>query len=158
MIDLTDKTLQGLLNYLKINTQEELINLTIDTDLINQVATYLYDNNIKITFSKVSELLGINRASIYNTYPKSKQYIKILINRQKVFNQAQRLNKNKEPLAKNKMNNNLGKDIDKAKIERFMTIIMNLELDISKKELMISSLKSKILSLQDTINSFKNNI
>ena len=85
MKDLND-SINGLINYLELNSIDELRALPIDNDLIGKVGNYLLESKEKITTSKVADLLGINRASIYNTYPKSAQYLQALIAQQKAIN------------------------------------------------------------------------
>ncbi|QKW82430.1 hypothetical protein [Acinetobacter sp. FDAARGOS_724] len=89
--DLTD-LIEGLLIYLELTSIHELRSLSINEDLIRKVANFLSGTDEKITIGKIAELLDINRASIYNTYPKTLEYIKGLIILQK--------NKNNRPLAK----------------------------------------------------------
>ena len=78
-----NKNINGLIKYLELNSIEDLRALPIDNDLIGKVGNYLLESKEKITTSKVADLLGINRASIYNTYPKSAQYLQALIAQQK---------------------------------------------------------------------------
>ena len=148
----------GLFIYLKIDSIDDLKKLTIDSHLINQVADYLYENKEKITFSKISELLDINRASIYNTYPKSKKYIQILINRQKSLKQSekdqlQNTKREKSSFKIAKDNNEL--KLDKENIQNFMSIIMSLELENQRKDIIINKLKAKVSILESTINQLK---
>lgn len=148
----------GLFIYLKIDSIDDLKKLTIDSHLINQVADYLYENKEKITFSKISELLDINRASIYNTYPKSKKYIQILINRQKSLKQSekdqlQNTKREKSSFKIAKDNNEL--KLDKDNIQKFMSIIMSLEIENQRKDIIINKLKAKVSILESTINQLK---
>lgn len=148
----------GLLIYLKIDSIDDFKKLTINYHLINKVADYLYENKEKITFSKISELLNINRASIYNTYPKSKKYIQILIHRQKSLkqyeiDQLQNTKQEKNSFKIAKENNEL--KLDKEKIQQFMSIIMSLELENERKDIIINKLKLKISSLESTISQLK---
>ena len=75
--------INGLAIYLELNSIDEFKALPINDDLIRTVSKYLSISNEKITVSIVAELLNIDRASIYNTYPKTLEYIKGLITLQK---------------------------------------------------------------------------
>lgn len=147
----------GLVKYLELNSIEELKKLPIDNDLIDKVGNYLLESKEKITTSKVAELLGINRASIYNTYPKSAQYLQALIAQQKAINYKKINDKSDTAVKKNTEKSQKLTNLNKEKIERFMSIIMSLEYQKSQKDNQIQILKSRIISLESTINELKNN-
>lgn len=146
----------GLVKYLKLDSIEELKKLPIDNDLIDKVGNYLLESKVKITTSKVAELLGINRASIYNTYPKSAQYLQALIAQQKAINNKKIHDKRDAAVKKNTEKSQKLNNLNKEKIERFMSIIMSLEYQNSQKNNQIQILKSRIISLESTINELKN--
>lgn len=144
--------INNLVNHLELNSIEELRALAIDNDLICKVANYLLESKEKITFSKIAELLEINRASIYNTYPKSTLYIKALILQQKAGKSQKTLEK-KSISIKSKINKKSQfSNLDQEKIEKFMSIIMSLEHQMKIKDLQIHKLQAKIASLQSTID------
>lgn len=148
-------TTDGLVEYLKLNSIDELRSLTIDEKLIDQVGTYLLESQQKITTSIVAQLLGINRASIYNTYPKSAQYLQALIAQQKAINTQKKLSKKSKPTKKiNKPTEALSK-LDKERIEKFMSVIMSLEFYKKTQEKEINELKSNIASLESKIREYK---
>lgn len=153
-LDITACT-EGLVEYLKLDSIVELKSLTVDEKLIDQVGTYLLESQQKITTSIVAQLLGINRASIYNTYPKSAQYLQALIAQQKAMIIQKK--KNKKPIIAKKISSesaNLN-TLDKEKIEKFMSIIMSLEFQKKRQENQINQLKSTISSLQSEINGLR---
>ncbi|TCB75659.1 hypothetical protein [Acinetobacter sp. ANC 4177] len=145
----------GLLIYLEINSIDELRSLNIDENLINKVGVYLLESKSKITTSIVAQLLGINRASIYNTYPQSAQYLQALIAQQKAINIKNKLNKKPKTTKKNSEPTESLSKLDKERIEKFMSIIMSLEFQKKKQENQINQLKSTVASLQSEIKELK---
>ena len=117
----------GLVSYLGLNSIDELRSLDIDENLINKVGVYLLESKEKITTSKVADLLGINRASIYNTHPKSAQYLQALIAQQKAINNQKKLSKKFKTTKKINEPTEVLSKLDKERIEKFMSVIMSLE-------------------------------
>ncbi|VXA86697.1 conserved hypothetical protein [Acinetobacter sp. 8I-beige] len=144
----------GLLIYLELNTINELRSLNIDESLINKVGVYLLESKIKITTSIVAQLLGINRASIYNTYPQSAQYLQALIAQQKAINIKNKLNKKPKPTKKNSEPSENLSNLDKEHIAKFMSIIMSLEFQKKTQKKQIDKLKSIVASLQSEIREY----
>ncbi|ENX29398.1 MULTISPECIES: hypothetical protein [Acinetobacter] len=154
MKDLND-SINGLINYLELNSIDELSALPIDNDLIGKVGNYLLESKEKITTSKVADLLGINRASIYNTYPKSAQYLQALIAQQKAINNQKNLAKRNSSVKKTTGKSPKFSELNEEKIERFMSIIMSLEYQKKRQEKQINQLKSTVASLQSEIREYK---
>lgn len=152
--DLTTLT-NGLINYLELNSIHELRSLAINDDLIRNVADYLSVTDEKITIGKIAELLDINRASIYNTYPKTVNYIKGLITLQKNKNNQKKSIKNKILVNKITPKSDKFSELNEEKIEKFMSIIMSLQYQLSQKNKQIDQLKSHVASLQSTIDQLK---
>ncbi len=150
-----NNTINGLLLYLELNSIDELRSLPINNDLINKVSNFLFESNEKITTSKVADLLSINRASIYNTYPQSAQYLQALIIQQKAFNNPKKLSKKNSPIKNTTEKAHKLNNLNKEKIEKFMTIIMSLEFQNKQKDKKIHMLNSKIASLESTIRDLK---
>ncbi len=145
----------GLVSYLGLNSIDELRSLDIDENLINKVGVYLLESKSKITTSIVAHLLDINRASIYNTYPQSAQYLQALIAQQKAINTQKKLSKKSKPTKKiNEPTEALSK-LDKERIEKFMSVIMSLEFQKKTQEKQINKLKSTVASLQSEIREYK---
>jgi len=144
--------INGLVNHLELNSIEELRALAIDNDLICKVANYLLESKENITTSKVAELLDINRASIYNTYPKAAKYLQVLIIQQKATNNLKNLNKTNTPIKKKIEKTPKFSNLNEEKVERFMSIIMSLEQQMAMKNLQIHKLQAKIASLNSTID------
>lgn len=143
--------LNGFIEYLNLTSIDDFNKLKKDHDLICKVGQYLLNSKQKITFGKVSEILGINRASIYNTYLKATIYIKALIVQQKAEKKLKPSFQKKSgfPERVNKSQNI--SQIDKDKITKFMTIIMSLEQQTDEKNRKIHELQAKVASLQSTI-------
>lgn len=154
MKDLND-SINGLINYLELNSIDELRALPIDNDLIGKVGNYLLESKEKITTSKVADLLGINRASIYNTYPKSAQYLQALIAQQKAITNQKNLAKRNSSVKKTTGKFPKFSELNEEKIERFMSIIMSLEYQKKRQEKQINQLKSTVASLQSEIREYK---
>lgn len=153
----TDRTLEGLLNYLNLDSLDDLHKKSIDHELICNVAKYLFESNEKITFGKVADFLNINRASIYNTHIKATTYIKSLIAQQKA---SKRIIPHKIKKS-NALYSNESKHIaklDKDKIESFMSVIMSLEHQMDLKDLRISKLLARVSSLESTITELKKHL
>lgn len=148
-------TINGLIDYLKLNSIDELRSLTIDEKLINQVGTYLLESQQKITTSIVAQLLDINRASIYNTYPKSAQYLQALIAQQKAITIQKQINKKPKLTKRISAESTTLSSLDKERIENFMSIIMSLEFQKKRQENQINQLKSTVASLQSEIKELK---
>lgn len=144
----------GLLNYFGLESLEEFRSLNIDEKLINKVGLYLSESNIKFNISNIAQLLGINRASIYNTYPQSAEYLQALIAQQKAIISQKKSNK-KPKTKKNTDPKEALKSLDKESIEKFMSIIMSLEFQKKTQEKQISKLKSTIASLQSELSQYK---
>lgn len=145
----------GLVSYLGLNSIGELRSLDIDENLINKVGVYLLESKSKITTSIVAHLLGINRASIYNTYPQSAQYLQALIAQQKAINTQKKLSKKPKTTKKiNELTEALSR-LDKERIEKFMSVIMSLEFQKKTQEKQINKLKSTVASLQSEIKELK---
>lgn len=136
----------GLVSYLGLNSIDELRSLDIDENLINKVGVYLLESKEKekITTSKVADLLGINRASIYNTYPKSAQYLQALIAQQKAINNQKKLSKKFKTTKKINEPTEVLSKLDKERIEKFMSVIMSLEFQKKIQEKQINNLKSTV--------------
>ncbi len=147
--------IHGLVIYLELNSIDELRALPIDNNLIGKVSNYLLESKEKITISKVADLLGINRASIYNTYPQSTQYIQALIAQQKAINNQKKFAKKDSPDKRNNKKIPKFSNLNEEKIEKFMSIIMSLEYQNKQKDNQIHMLKSKIVSLESTISELK---
>ena len=145
----------GLVSYLGLNSIDELRSLDIDENLINKVGVYLLESKEKITTSKVADLLGINRASIYNTYPKSAQYLQALIAQQKAINNQKKLSKKFKTTKKINEPTEVLSKLDKERIEKFMSVIMSLEFQKKTQEKQINKLKSTVASLQSEIKELK---
>ena len=145
----------GLVSYLGLNSIDELRSLDIDENLINKVGVYLLESKEKITTSKVADLLGINRASIYNTYPKSAQYLQALIAQQKAINNQKKLSKKFKTTKKINEPTEVLSKLDKERIEKFMSVIMSLEFQKKTQEKQINKLKSTVASLQSEIREYK---
>ena len=145
----------GLVSYLGLNSIDELRSLDIDENLINKVGVYLLESKEKITTSKVADLLGINRASIYNTYPKSAQYLQALIAQQKAINNQKKLSKKSKTTKKINQPTEALSKLDKERIEKFMSVIMSLEFQKKIQEKQINNLKSTVASLQSEIREYK---
>ncbi|MCJ0929247.1 hypothetical protein MTX11_15000 [Acinetobacter lwoffii] len=145
----------GLVSYLGLNSIDELRSLDIDENLINKVGVYLLESKEKITTSKVADLLGINRASIYNTYPKSAQYLQALIAQQKAINNQKKLSKKFKTTKKINEPTEVLSKLDKERIEKFMSVIMSLEFQKKIQEKQINNLKSTVASLQSEIREYK---
>lgn len=150
-----NKNINGLIKYLELNSIEDLRALPIDNDLIGKVGNYLLESKEKITTSKVADLLGINRASIYNTYPKSAQYLQALIAQQKAIN-----NQKKSVKKTSSVKNKTEKapkfiELNEEKVHKFMSIIMSLEYQLARKNKQIQQMQAKIASLQSTINELE---
>ena len=145
----------GLVSYLGLNSIDELRSLDIDENLINKVGVYLLESKEKITTSKVADLLGINRASIYNTYPKSAQYLQALIAQQKAINNQKKLSKKSKTTKKINQPTEALSKLDKERIEKFMSVIMSLEFQKKTQEKQINKLKSTVASLQSEIREYK---
>lgn len=145
----------GLVSYLGLNSIDELRSLDIDENLINKVGVYLLESKEKITTSKVADLLGINRASIYNTHPKSAQYLQALIAQQKAINNQKKLSKKFKPTKKINEPTEVLSKLDKERIEKFMSVIMSLEFQKKIQEKQINNLKSTVASLQSEIREYK---
>lgn len=150
-----NKNINGLIMYLELNSIEDLRALPIDNDLIGKVGNYLLESKEKITTSKVADLLGINRASIYNTYPKSAQYLQALIAQQKAINNQKKLSKKSKTIKKIKETTEALSRLDKERIEKFMSVIMSLEFQNKTQEKQINKLKSTVVSLQSEIKELK---
>ncbi|MFN4052646.1 MAG: hypothetical protein ACK4HS_11785 [Acinetobacter junii] len=150
-----NKNINGLIKYLELNSIEDLRALPIDNDLIGKVGNYLLESKEKITTSKVADLLGINRASIYNTYPKSAQYLQALIAQQKAINNQKKLSKKSKTIKKIKETTEALSRLDKERIEKFMSVIMSLEFQNKTQEKQINKLKSTVVSLQSEIKELK---
>lgn len=144
-----------LVSYLGLNSIDELRSLSIDEKLIGNVGTYLLESKRKITTSIVAQLLGINRASIYNTYPQSAQYLQALIAQQKAINTQKKLNKKSKPINKLSKQSETLSHLDKVRIEKFMSIIMSLEFQKKRQEKQINQLKSMVSSLNSEIQEYK---
>ena len=145
----------GLVSYLGLNSIDELRSLDIDENLINKVGVYLLESKEKITTSKVADLLGINRASIYNTQPKSAQYLQALISQQKAINNQKKLSKKFKTTKKINEPTEVLSKLDKERIEKFMSVIMSLEFQKKIQEKQINNLKSTVASLQSEIREYK---
>ena len=145
----------GLVSYLGLNSIDELRSLDIDENLINKVGVYLLESKEKITTSKVADLLGINRASIYNTNPKSAQYLQALIAQQKAINNQKKLSKKFKTTKKINEPTEVLSKLDKERIEKFMSVIMSLEFQKKIQEKQINNLKSTVASLQSEIREYK---
>ena len=145
----------GLVSYLGLNSIDELRSLDIDENLINKVGVYLLESKEKITTSKVADLLGINRASIYNTHPKSAQYLQALIAQQKAINNQKKLSKKFKTTKKINEPTEVLSKLDKERIEKFMSVIMSLEFQNKIQEIQINNLKSTVASLQSEIREYK---
>jgi cobalamin biosynthesis protein CbiD len=145
----------GLVSYLGLNSIDELRSLDIDENLINKVGVYLLESKEKITTSKVADLLGINRASIYNTHPKSAQYLQALIAQQKAINNQKKLSKKFKTTKKINEPTEVLSKLDKERIEKFMSVIMSLEFQKKIQEKQINNLKSTVASLQSEIREYK---
>lgn len=150
-----NKNINSLIKYLELNSIEDLRALPIDNDLIGKVGNYLLESKEKITTSKVADLLGINRASIYNTYPKSAQYLQALIAQQKAINNQKKLSKKFKPTKKINEPTEVLSKLDKERIEKFMSVIMSLEFQKKIQEKQINNLKSTVASLQSEIREYK---
>ena len=145
----------GLVSYLGLNSIGELRSLDIDENLINKVGVYLLESKSKITTSIVAHLLGINRASIYNTYPQSAQYLQALIAQQKAINTQKKLSKKPKTTKKINEPREALSRLDKERIEKFMSVIMSLEFQKKTQEKQINKLKSTVASLQSEIKELK---
>ena len=145
----------GLVSYLGLNSIDELRSLDIDENLINKVGVYLLESKSKITTSIVAHLLGINRASIYNTYPQSAQYLQALIAQQKAINTQKKLSKKPKTTKKINEPREALSRLDKERIEKFMSVIMSLEFQKKTQEKQINKLKSTVASLQSEIKELK---
>ena len=145
----------GLVSYLGLNSIGELRSLDIDENLINKVGVYLLESKSKITTSIVAHLLGINRASIYNTYPQSAQYLQALIAQQKAINTQKKLSKKPKTTKKINEPTEALSRLDKERIEKFMSVIMSLEFQKKTQEKQINKLKSTVASLQSEIREYK---
>ncbi|MGQ0475356.1 hypothetical protein [Acinetobacter variabilis] len=152
--DLTD-LIEGLLIYLELTSIHELRSLSINEDLIRKVANFLSGTDEKITIGKIAELLDINRASIYNTYPKTLEYIKGLIILQKNKNNQRKAIKSKNSVKKPLPKTDTFRELNQEKIERFMSIIMSLEYQKQSQAKQINLLKSTIASLNSEILEYK---
>lgn len=150
-----NKNINSLIKYLELNSIEDLRALPIDNDLIGKVGNYLLESKEKITTSKVADLLGINRASIYNTYPKSAQYLQALIAQQKAINNQKKLSKKSKTTKKINQPTEALSKLDKERIEKFMSVIMSLEFQKKIQEKQINNLKSTVASLQSEIREYK---
>ena len=150
-----NKNINSLIKYLELNSIEDLRALPIDNDLIGKVGNYLLESKEKITTSKVADLLGINRASIYNTYPKSAQYLQALIAQQKAINNQKKLSKKFKTTKKINEPTEVLSKLDKERIEKFMSVIMSLEFQKKTQEKQINKLKSTVASLQSEIREYK---
>ena len=140
---------------MELNSIEDLRALPIDNDLIGKVGNYLLESKEKITTSKVADLLGINRASIYNTHPKSAQYLQALIAQQKAINNQKKLSKKFKTTKKINEPTEVLSKLDKERIEKFMSVIMSLEFQKKIQEKQINNLKSTVASLQSEIREYK---
>ena len=145
----------GLVSYLGLNSIGELRSLDIDENLINKVGVYLLESKSKITTSIVAHLLGINRASIYNTYPQSAQYLQALIAQQKAINTQKKLSKKPKTTKKINEPTEALSRLDKERIEKFMSVIMSLEFQKKTQEKQINKLKSTVASIQSEIKELK---
>ena len=150
-----NKNINSLIKYLELNSIEDLRALPIDNDLIGKVGNYLLESKEKITTSKVADLLSINRASIYNTYPKSAQYLQALIAQQKAINNQKKLSKKFKTTKKINEPTEVLSKLDKERIEKFMSVIMSLEFQKKTQEKQINKLKSTVDSLQSEIKELK---
>ncbi|MCU4313056.1 hypothetical protein KTG68_13900 [Acinetobacter variabilis] len=148
-------SIHGLINYLGLNSIEELRSLSINNDLIENVGNYLLHSKEKITTSKVADLLGLNRASIYNTYPNSATYLRALIAQQKASNSQNHSTKSVSSVKKPSKQSPKFSDLNKEQIEKFFSIIMSLEFQNKKKDKQINELRSQVASLKSEIREYK---
>ncbi|MGX9607380.1 MULTISPECIES: hypothetical protein [Acinetobacter] len=145
-----------LLEYFNLESIDEFYNQKIDHELICKVANFLIESGEKLTFQKVSEILNINRASIYNTHGLASEYIKSLIIQQKASKQSALVNKKGFKLAKKPSSKNTEHTtLDTEKYEKFMSVIMSLEYQKQCQNRLIDQLKSEINSLKSTIKELK---
>lgn len=147
--------INGLAIYLELNSIDEFKALPINDDLIRTVSKYLSISNEKITVSIVAELLNIDRASIYNTYPKTLEYIKGLITLQKNNIRLQKVRTKKGSIKKTIPKSEKFSNLNNEKVEELMSIIMSLAFKKKTQEKQINELKSTIASLRSDITEYK---